>query len=163
MAGFFGLFGSKTKYVDEEGTTQEVQESSESFFLSPDDAKSFGNIDYMRTPKKIRRTFPKTKSNQNTEYINEVASIKIDGTSAPQATTQPVAPQPQATAQPVAPQPQATTQPVAPQPQATTQPVAPQPQATFEAPKTDTRTTEERRRDDSSMDMFRNMARQINK
>jgi len=44
MAGFLGL-GSG------EG----------SVFLDPDDAKTMGDIDYMRTPKKIKRTFAKSK------------------------------------------------------------------------------------------------------
>ena len=44
MAGFLGLGGG-------EG----------SVFLDPDDAKSMGDIDYMRTPKKVKRTFAKTK------------------------------------------------------------------------------------------------------
>lgn len=44
MAGFLGLGGS-----------------SESYFLEPDDAKTMGDIDYMRTPKKVKRTFAKTK------------------------------------------------------------------------------------------------------
>jgi hypothetical protein len=44
MAGFLGL-GSG------EG----------SVFLDPDDAKTMGDIDYMRSPKKIKRTFAKSK------------------------------------------------------------------------------------------------------
>ncbi|MCM1983376.1 hypothetical protein [Lyngbya confervoides] len=44
MAGFLGLGGS-----------------SESYFLEPDDAKSMGDIEYMRTPKKVKRTFAKSK------------------------------------------------------------------------------------------------------
>jgi hypothetical protein len=43
MAGFFGLFNSKTKYVDE-ADTEDVSNSSEEFFLEPDEAKSLGNI-----------------------------------------------------------------------------------------------------------------------
>lgn len=34
---------------------------AESFFLEPDEAKSLGNLDYMRTRKKVRKTFPTTK------------------------------------------------------------------------------------------------------
>ena len=45
MAGFFGLFNSKTKYVDEPDT-DDASNSSEEFFLEPDEAKSLGNIDY---------------------------------------------------------------------------------------------------------------------
>jgi hypothetical protein len=35
---------------------------AESFFLDPDEAKSMGDIDYMRTAKKVRKTFPGTKA-----------------------------------------------------------------------------------------------------
>ena len=44
MAGFLGLGGG-----------------GESFFLDADDAKTMGDIEYMRTPKKVKRTFAKTK------------------------------------------------------------------------------------------------------
>ncbi len=33
------------------------------FFLDPDEAQTFGDIDYMRKSKKVRRTFPKTLKN----------------------------------------------------------------------------------------------------
>lgn len=35
---------------------------AESFFLDPDEAKSMGDIDYMRTARKVRKTFPGTKA-----------------------------------------------------------------------------------------------------
>jgi hypothetical protein len=35
---------------------------AESFFLDPDEAKSMGDIDYMRTARKVRKTFPSTKA-----------------------------------------------------------------------------------------------------
>jgi hypothetical protein len=34
------------------------------FFLDPDDAMTMGDINYMRTSKRTRRTFPKTASNK---------------------------------------------------------------------------------------------------
>ncbi|MDB9496838.1 hypothetical protein PN441_15725 [Spirulina major CS-329] len=33
------------------------------FFLDPDDAKTFGDIEYMRTPNKVTHKFPKSKGN----------------------------------------------------------------------------------------------------
>ncbi|PSF38312.1 hypothetical protein C7H19_04775 [Aphanothece hegewaldii CCALA 016] len=42
MAGFFGLFGSKTKYVDEPTPDDDQSQNTESFYLSDDDAKSLG-------------------------------------------------------------------------------------------------------------------------
>jgi hypothetical protein len=35
---------------------------AESFFLEPDEAKSMGNIDYMRTARKVRKTYPTSKA-----------------------------------------------------------------------------------------------------
>ncbi len=47
-----------------------------SFFLPPDEAKSLGDIDYMRKSKRVRRTFPKTQTNDVTEVIKETSSMK---------------------------------------------------------------------------------------
>jgi hypothetical protein len=47
----FGLFGKKDKKDKSENTES-------SFFLDQDSAKTLGDIDYMRTPKAVRRTFP---------------------------------------------------------------------------------------------------------
>lgn len=128
MAGFFSLFGSKTKYVDEEGL-YDTQNSSKSFYLNSDDAKTLGNIDYMRTAKKIRHTFPKTASNKNTEAIIDVSSIQDNGTSSEQVISQPATK------------------------------VAPSIQATeIKIP-----SSEKRRSADRSLDIFRNMAREIKK
>lgn len=35
------------------------------FFLSPDDSKSYGDINYMRKSVRVRRTFPKTLKNKD--------------------------------------------------------------------------------------------------
>ncbi|MEL7052962.1 MAG: hypothetical protein ABG776_00140 [Cyanobacteria bacterium J06555_13] len=45
----------------------------QSYYLSDDDAKSFGNIDYMRSTKVVRRTFAKKKG--QTEHMESVRSI----------------------------------------------------------------------------------------
>lgn len=37
------------------------QGPKEDFFLSPDEAISLGDVEYMRTPKTVRRTFPNVK------------------------------------------------------------------------------------------------------
>ncbi len=65
MAGFFGLFGKKKNTVED------------SYFLSPDDAKTFGDIDYMRKSKTVRRTFPKVQGGSGAELIKEVSSEKM--------------------------------------------------------------------------------------
>lgn len=47
MAGFFGLFKSKTKYIDEpedKNTATSANESNDVYFLNSDDASSLGKI-----------------------------------------------------------------------------------------------------------------------
>jgi hypothetical protein len=51
------------------------KEDANSFFLDTDSAKTFGDIDYMRTAKSIRKTFPK-----GTELIESTSSVsKVEG------------------------------------------------------------------------------------
>ena len=77
MAGFFGLFGNKTKYVDEPMDLS-APEPKEAFYLEPDDAKTLGDIDFMRTPITIRRTFPKTASNKKGgESSKQISSMEV--------------------------------------------------------------------------------------
>jgi hypothetical protein len=76
MAGLFGLFGGKKKKDQAQSRNEK-----DSFFLNPDEAKSMGDIDYMRLSKKIRRTFPKTPGNQVTEIVKEVSSLKVSSQS----------------------------------------------------------------------------------
>ncbi len=46
------------------------------FFLSPDDAQTLGDISYMKKRIKIKRSFPKTQKNQNAfEVEKEIASL----------------------------------------------------------------------------------------
>lgn len=86
MAGFFGLFGKKTKYVDEtDNGIGEEAENKEAFFLQPDDAKSFGNIEFMRKPNTIQRSFPKTLKGKGAKVIRQVSSIETNGNGAIEA------------------------------------------------------------------------------
>jgi hypothetical protein len=67
VIGFIkGLFGSS----NEEATPQ----PKDAFYLSNDDSKTFGNIDYMRSVKKTRRTFPKQAVGEDNEFIQEVSA-----------------------------------------------------------------------------------------
>ena len=130
------------------------------FFLSPDDAQTLGDIEYMRTPKRVRRTFPKTVSNKSgfaveTEVSsNEDRSGMFKGNNN-NANQQNVFqntvfnPTPSTQSQPGVTGGSAVTQTNTPQPEASVQQSAPAP-----AP-------EERRKTDTSMDMFRNMAKKI--
>ena len=136
------------------------------FFLSPDDAQTLGDINYMRKSKKVRRTFPKTLKNKDGfEMITDVSSVEdnsnlyngnTNGNGQPNTTvfsTPTTSFQPQTFAQPApAPASQSESngnsqQPAAEKPQAIP---APQP-------------VEKRRQQDDGMDMFRNMAKNIRK
>jgi hypothetical protein len=160
MAGFFSnLFGRKNNDNDQ---------PKEAFFLESDEAKSMGDMDYMRTPNVIRRTFPKTASSpEHKELIQsytatgqnvikaEGIEIKKDG-----AVLKPQQQQynsyvvPASSAAP-APSPFASTTPTSSfgSSAASTPPAAaPAPAPSEPAP---------RRSGDDGMDMFRNMAKNI--
>ncbi|MBR8828416.1 MAG: hypothetical protein DSM107014_11050 [Gomphosphaeria aponina SAG 52.96 = DSM 107014] len=93
----FGLFGNKTKYVDEpDNDNNGSTDNEESFFLNSDDAKTLGNIEYMRKTITIRRTFPKMKNGKGAEVIKEISSMKIEKSSGSMKTS---TPQPQQPAQ----------------------------------------------------------------
>lgn len=67
MTGFIrGLFGGG----------KNNQQSSQAFFLEPDDAKTFGNIDYMRQPKLIKRTYAKKAGEmEEKEVATQVSAL----------------------------------------------------------------------------------------
>ncbi|MGJ3246600.1 MAG: hypothetical protein ACFE0I_11040 [Elainellaceae cyanobacterium] len=133
MTGFIrGLFGSKRKQGSGKNAS-DAAKKPKSYFLSADDAKTYGDIDYMRTAKSVKRTFPKTKTNQGEFSLTKTVSAMEDARSSDQETASTFG------------------QPVS------TNNSAPQP--TFK----DEEKTEQRRRSDTSMDMFRNMARDIRK
>lgn len=126
MAGLFGLFGKKTKYVDEPNGEVPQEEKKEAFFLKSDDAKSLGNAEFMRKPNTIRRTFPKRPGGKGAEIIQEISSMEktragSNGVVSKESTA----------------------------PKAESSPAA--------------AVNTERRRSDNSMDMFRQMARDIKK
>jgi hypothetical protein len=56
---------------------------AEPFFLDSDDAKSMGDIDYMRTARKVKKSFPKTRAwGDAFETESEVSSSsKLNGSS----------------------------------------------------------------------------------
>jgi hypothetical protein len=59
----------------------EPKEDANSFFLDADSAKTFGDIDYMRTAKAVRKTFPKTLGAKEGAELNESTSSmdKVEG------------------------------------------------------------------------------------
>ncbi|HEY9753058.1 MAG TPA: hypothetical protein V6C46_08900 [Coleofasciculaceae cyanobacterium] len=91
-----GLFGSRqsnggtvrqeeSKPAPIMGTSvqqSQFQAASGAFFLEPDAAKTLGDLDYMRTKKTIRRTFPKTASAPNVKAITTTISSDVKETGA---------------------------------------------------------------------------------
>lgn len=55
---------------------RDPNEPKGAFFLEPDDAKTYGDIDYMRKPAVIKRTFAKTISGGGGEVVQSISSIE---------------------------------------------------------------------------------------
>ena len=139
------------------------------FFLSPDDSQTMGDIDYMRKAKRTRRTFPKTLKNPNGFALeNEVSSTEdrsgmYKGNNNGQDISQNTVfnPTPSSQSQPGATGGSAVTQTqFNPQAASTSSSMS----ADVSAPKPSPApapSPEERRQTDTSMDMFRNMAKNI--
>lgn len=66
MAGLFGLFSKKNNNPVEK----------DAYYLTPDESKTYGDIDYMRTSKTVRKTFAKSVSGGGGELIQEVSAMK---------------------------------------------------------------------------------------
>jgi hypothetical protein len=138
MTGFIrGLFDSeKSQPVDAPAPAKNVErqpkeKESKAFFLDTNEARTYGDLEYMQASKKVRRTFPKTLDQpEEKEFVQEVSAMDrvAEGKSAPTPSSMPMnEPQKQ-------------------------NPTAPS-----------NNEVAERRRTDTSMDMFRNMAKQIRK
>ncbi|MDB9314922.1 hypothetical protein PN462_17545 [Spirulina sp. CS-785/01] len=70
MAGLFGLFGRKKQ-------ENETTDKKGAYFLDADQAKTFGDIDYMRKPLTIKHTFPQNVSNGGSfEVVNEISAME---------------------------------------------------------------------------------------
>jgi hypothetical protein len=81
-----GLFGSRKNSPDFEPAPEPTRyvapkEDANSFFLDADSAKTFGDIDYMRTSKAVRKTFPKVLgAKEGAELIESTSSMdKVEG------------------------------------------------------------------------------------
>ncbi len=139
MTGFIrGLFGGKAQNPGESDRPvrpkREVQKPADpqggAFFLDPDDAKSYGDIDYMRTVKTVRRTFAKkrgeTGEKESIRQISAMDSMRMQENGTPEQ------------------------KPAAPE--STFQPTIKKDTASFDRRKTDT-----------NLDMFRQMAKDMKK
>ncbi|WP_413160351.1 hypothetical protein ACL6C3_17860 [Capilliphycus salinus ALCB114379] len=68
MAGLFGLFGKKSNDNGSEGA----------FYLDSDDAKTFGDIEYMRKQQQVKKTFPKIAGIQPTKVSDSVTKAAME-------------------------------------------------------------------------------------
>jgi hypothetical protein len=142
MTGFIrNLFGSKKQTPETQDAPAKPEKPAKAakaaklprentaYFLDPDSAKTFGNIEYMRTAKKIKHTFPKGKVDG--AYEAEISAMSMGQGGAPQSSS---------LANPLFDEPSRD------------------PNATTSATPVSAR-----RKADSSMDMFRNMAKDMKK
>jgi outer membrane murein-binding lipoprotein Lpp len=119
-------------------------QQTNAFFLESDDAKSLGNLEYMRTSKTIRRTFPKTVNNAEMELIQKVSALETAKAVGDQAAVSALTSDIKQTVQ--------SSNAVRPEVrQAAIEEVA------------RTNSNADRRAADSSLDMFRNMAKDLRK
>ncbi|WP_088892748.1 hypothetical protein [Leptolyngbya ohadii] len=149
MTGFIkGLFRSKPKAepVEPEVDVAQPQQKPGAYYLPPDDARTLGNVEYMRSAKSVRRTFSKKKVGEDNESIRVISAMEMqkmveNGKVAPMSSnTTSSTPMNGATNGSV---------------NGSTNGTAPK---AAESPE-----VVERRRSDESMDMFRNMARDLKK
>ena len=144
MTGFIkGLFSKKNGGAAPQAPAP-APKSGDAFFLAPDDAKTFGDIDYMREVKTVERTFPKGKRKPQVRQISAQSYRNLDNQTFSSGPSFAAAPKTSfAAAKPSFSAPST-------------------PAASTPAPKA--QETETRRpTNDTSMDMFRNMAKNIRK
>ncbi len=61
------------EFIFGKSAPKDDSQSKQAYYLNDDDSKSFGNIDYMRTAKTVRRTFAKKKG--QTEHLESIRQI----------------------------------------------------------------------------------------
>ena len=143
------------EFVFGKSVPKDDTQPKQAYYLSDDDAKTFGNIEYMRSNKVVKRTFAKKKG--ETEHMESVRQISattatnLDGNSNGYAQPQPTFGSYAAPAPTSAP---------APAPAAT---ASVEQSAPVETPKAESTPEPAPRRKPASsdMDMFRNMAKDI--
>jgi hypothetical protein len=141
VAGLFGgLFGGrdKDKAVEQQNASQ-TRENGKAYYLDTDEAQTYGDLNYMRTSKKVRRTFPKTVNNDEIELEKDVSSMNTSnrdlGTQVPKVSMGSTV---------------------------TSTPTTSSSDSTNGSVPTDTQVAA-RRKSDSSLDVFRSMAKDIRK
>lgn len=84
MTGFIkGLFGSKPKAEAAEAPKAEkpaapANDKSGFFYLDADSAQSLGDVNYMRTPKSVKKSFPKVEGGkkENVERVDIISAME---------------------------------------------------------------------------------------
>ncbi len=64
------------EFVFGKGAPKDDTQTKQAFYLNDDDAKTFGNIDYMRSSKTVRRTFAKKKGQEHMESVRQISAMK---------------------------------------------------------------------------------------
>lgn len=155
MVGFIkGIFGAKQAADTEPAQPLEAapklpKPKPQAFYLDSSDAKTLGDIDYMQAAREIKRSFPKTLNGEVPRTTSIVSSIARSLAQKEQALQ---SQRPQATVTSLQ---QATFAPQTPTVSGWTTPKA------DSVPKV--KDPKERRRNDTNLDMFRTMARDIQK
>ena len=73
MTGFIrGLFGRKNQQ-----TRAAQPKQTGAFFLNEDDAKTFGDIDYMRSNKVVKRTFARKRGAEEMESVRQISAMEM--------------------------------------------------------------------------------------
>ncbi|MEN9225729.1 MAG: hypothetical protein Q6L60_13055 [Thermostichus sp. HHBFW_bins_43] len=79
MVGIFRrLFGSRggaESSPTQNSPSKAAKSKDNSFFLDPDEAKTLGNIDYMRTPRTVKHTFLDFGATEKVEVVEQVSSL----------------------------------------------------------------------------------------
>ena len=79
MGLFDRLLKSGSKKDGQQGLPKDrVKQKAEAFYLDSDTSSSYGNVDYMREAKTIRRTFPGSADNPgNKELVTKVDAMDV--------------------------------------------------------------------------------------
>ena len=65
------------EFVFGKGAPKDDTQSKQAFYLNDDDAKTFGDIEYMRSSKTVRRTFAKKKGQtEELESVRQISALK---------------------------------------------------------------------------------------
>ncbi len=65
------------EFVFGKSAPKDESKSKQAFYLNDDDAKSFGDIEYMRSNKTVKRTFAKKKGQDHMESVRQISATKM--------------------------------------------------------------------------------------